>query len=147
MKELISLSSERLVIAFADQTRLGPMTMEMFEGDILLTSSCSATWREEGREGGRERERERGREGGKETKGRRDRENKRAQYTVEPLHKGHAGTIKIVLHTEVSFIQRLTKVLALDQNKLLYRGVLYSDYITRFHCTHCHALSPATLPL
>ena len=39
MKELISLSSERLVIAFADQTRLGPMTMEMFEDDILLTSS------------------------------------------------------------------------------------------------------------
>ena len=54
MKELISLSAERLATAFADQTRLGPMTMEMFEDDILFTSSCSATWMEGGRESGRE---------------------------------------------------------------------------------------------
>ena len=29
-------------------------------------------------------------------------------YAVEPLYKRHAGTIKIVLYTEVSFIQRLS---------------------------------------
>ena len=27
--------------------------------------------------------------------------------TVEPLYKGHAVTTKIILYTEVSFIQRL----------------------------------------
>ena len=34
--------------------------------------------------------------------------------TVEPLYKGHAGTMKIVLSTEVKLY---TKVLAADQNK------------------------------
>ena len=29
------------------------------------------------------------------------------EYRVEPLYKGHAGTTKSVLYTEVSFIQRL----------------------------------------
>ena len=38
-------------------------------------------------------------------------------HIVEPLYKGHTGTMKIVLYTEVSFIQKLTKVLAWDQNK------------------------------
>ena len=75
---------------------------------------CNLAGRREG-EGGREGGR--GREGRKETKGRRDRENKRVQYTVELLYKGHAGIIKIVFHTEVSFIELHTKVLASDQNK------------------------------
>ena len=36
--------------------------------------------------------------------------------TVEPLYKGHAGTIKIVLYIEVSYIQRLNYICIKDRN-------------------------------
>ena len=37
--------------------------------------------------------------------------------TVEPLYKGHTGTVKIVRGVLYSEVKLYTKVLALDQNK------------------------------
>ena len=44
MNELMSPRAERLAAGFVPQIRFGPITMDMFEDDILLTSSHSATF-------------------------------------------------------------------------------------------------------
>ena len=44
MNALISPSAVRLATALVDHARLGPITMEILNVDILLASSRSATW-------------------------------------------------------------------------------------------------------
>ena len=51
VKEFISPRAARLATGLVPQIRLGPMTIEMLEGDILLNSSCAETFRNERREG------------------------------------------------------------------------------------------------
>ena len=49
-------------------------------------------------------------------------------YTVEPLYKGHAGTMKIVLYTEVSFTQRFESIsTGLKQVSLIERCPLFGE--------------------
>ena len=62
VKEFISPREARLATGLLPQMRFGPITIEMLDEDILLTSSCSLTFGLE-REGERERERERERGG------------------------------------------------------------------------------------
>ena len=61
-------------------------------------------------------------------------------HTVEPLNKGHLGTIEIVLYKEVSFIQRTNNTLKYyhgTETSVLYREVSFiqSIFYQRFHCT------------
>ena len=51
VKEFISPRAARLATGLVPQIRLGPMTMEMLDGVILLTSSCAETCGNERKEG------------------------------------------------------------------------------------------------
>ena len=66
-------------------------------------------------------------------------------YTVEPLYKGHVGTIILVLITEVSSIQRSFDTLQYytgTQNGVLFIEVstFQRFVIERFHCMYIHLL-------
>ena len=56
---------------------------------------------------------------------------------MEPLYKGHAGTMKIVLYREVSFIQRLNYTRKYCIGSKQERGVLYSNQSVLYGSTYC----------
>ena len=53
VKRLISLMEFRVATSFWDHSKLGPNTMDRFVADILLTSWCSTTYKNEGKQDGK----------------------------------------------------------------------------------------------